>query len=579
MAQYLEVPLDNCGAGCSSSSTTAITFTRTRISLDDGDYDGATYYWEIIAKNVNATTAYTVELRNGVTTNASIEIAANTSTITRFRSGSFAPVSGANNYDIYTPQTAAIDDVVIYVSRIIVQQTDPTKAKIQFPLCAAYVTTAGPNNQAIDIRGSTTYGQTNIQFYSYFKKNESAFAYIGNGNVWTFSVTIAGGTGDTAYASLFDSSGNQISDSEVSTTSTSPTLLSVDFSNTAVNFDNNDLIEIKLKVNPYVLIGCIIYQAYLYLDLNGLNKTEVYYRVGGGYFSSSAEIPNGRMYYDAAKFATQDAVYHVATGRETTSGTVSIGLREDADDSGTADSDLAGSDIVFAGATKERVRTAITLTDEKRYVMECELTSGDLYVHGEYIVIAVSGFAGTEGVSASVSPSLSPSVSPSLSPSASPSISPSASPSVSPSVSPSSSPSVGWEGYTRGDYTVLPTDDTNLENAYSAQDYLDVNAEDVAWVEQTGQGQNIIHQFKDWVGDNASCTLTWKGKCSKAPSDSMVYLQIYNRSGTPEWEMVDSDNASVADSDFTLTANIADLTDYKANNIIACRVYQAPVVE
>ena len=59
-----------------------------------------------------------------------------------------------------------------------------------------------------------------------------------------------------------------------------------------------------------------------------------------------------------------------------------------------------------------------------------------------------------------------------------------------------------------------------------------------------------------------------------ATSDTAVYLQIFNRN-TSAWETVDFDNATAADNDFTLTANIANLTNYKdGSNMISCRVYQ-----
>lgn len=83
-----------------------------------------------------------------------------------------------------------------------------------------------------------------------------------------------------------------------------------------------------------------------------------------------------------------------------------------------------------------------------------------------------------------------------------------------------------------------------------------------------------MHQFKDDVGASNSCNLEWEGQSNLAPSSSAVVLQIYNRN-TLEWDTVDSDNTTAADTDFTLNANVADLTNYKdGNNIISCRVYQ-----
>lgn len=96
-------------------------------------------------------------------------------------------------------------------------------------------------------------------------------------------------------------------------------------------------------------------------------------------------------------------------------------------------------------------------------------------------------------------------------------------------------------------------------------------------VAQTAIGEFAIHQFKDFVGTNTSCTLEWEGQTDLAPSTSTVYLQIYNQN-TTTWESVDSDNATAINTDFILTANIADLTNYKdGSDLISCRVYQEGV--
>lgn len=145
---------------------------------------------------------------------------------------------------------------------------------------------------------------------------------------------------------------------------------------------------------------------------------------------------------------------------------------------------------------------------------------------------------------------------------------------MSPSASPSASPSEGYQGYTRGDYADLPADDSDLETNYSAQDKEDVADNDGVRVAQTGTVAFMIHQFKDYVGVKNSCILEWDGQSTLAPTTSTVYLQIYNRN-THAWVTVASNNSSGANSDFLLSANVADLTNYKDNNsVISCRVYQ-----
>jgi hypothetical protein len=180
--------------------------------------------------------------------------------------------------------------------------------------------------------------------------------------------------------------------------------------------------------------------------------------------------------------------------------------------------------------------------------------------------------------SVSISPSTSPSTStsPSVSPSTSLSPSVSTSPSVSVSPSASPSPSPGWSVYSRGDEVSLPANDNNLETTYTSQDETDVSTSNNVRVSQIADGQYAIHLFKDYVGSGSACTLNWEGQTNVAPSTSTVYLQIYNQNSTT-WETVDSDNTSSADTDFVLTANISDLTNYRLNGAISCRVYQLSV--
>jgi hypothetical protein len=181
-------------------------------------------------------------------------------------------------------------------------------------------------------------------------------------------------------------------------------------------------------------------------------------------------------------------------------------------------------------------------------------------------------------VSVSLSPSVSVSLSPSVSESASPSLSPSSSlslsPSLSPSLSVSASPSIGFSNYTRGNYVALPGNDNDLEVTYTTQDETDVSTKNDVRVGQTGVLEYMVHQFKDFVGSNTSCQVEWEGQTSQAPSASIVYLQVYNRN-TTTWDTLTSNNTANIDTDFNMTAEIADLTNYKdASNVISCRVYQ-----
>lgn len=171
--------------------------------------------------------------------------------------------------------------------------------------------------------------------------------------------------------------------------------------------------------------------------------------------------------------------------------------------------------------------------------------------------------------SASNSPSYSPSVSesPSYSPSAS------ESPSYSPSSSVSPSPSIGYADYSRESNAALPSTDAPLSTLYDAGEVSDVESKDNVYVEQETTGDYAIHQFKNFVTDSGRIIAEWYGKTNLDCSLSTVYLQIYNYDSA-EWENMDSDSTTAADTNFSLLGDIADSTNYQQGGVTTCRVWQ-----
>jgi len=184
-----------------------------------------------------------------------------------------------------------------------------------------------------------------------------------------------------------------------------------------------------------------------------------------------------------------------------------------------------------------------------------------------------------EGTSASFSASLSPSVtrsaslSPSVTRSASLSASLSPSESTSPSLSESLSPSVGYELITRGDDAILPNNADNLETTYTDDEEEDIEKRDNVYVGQTGTLQYMMHQIKVFIGTETFCSVEWEGKSTLAPSDSTVYLQVFNET-TSAWETVDSNSTASYDTNFELSGKIPNVTDYVSSDVITFRIYQ-----
>src|SRR5262249_33912216 len=130
MARKLVVQIEMMGDGIASSAGSATSFKSTRLPLDDGDYDGATYYFEIIAKNTDASSrTVTLETDSG-TSKQTISVANGTTDWTRLRSSSFTPVSGPTTYRLKLDGTTADNDLVVLYGRIIIEQVAATKSRI-----------------------------------------------------------------------------------------------------------------------------------------------------------------------------------------------------------------------------------------------------------------------------------------------------------------------------------------------------------------------------------------------------------------------------------------------------------------
>lgn len=94
------------------------------------------------------------------------------------------------------------------------------------------------------------------------------------------------------------------------------------------------------------------------------------------------------------------------------------------------------------------------------------------------------------------------------------------------------------------------------------------------YVTQDATAQYTIHQYKNFVDNGISNNISWYGMSNLAPSDSTVYLQIFNTNSS-SWETVASKSTGPAYIEFYLNYTITPLTNYKdASNVVTCRVYQ-----
>ena len=127
-----------------------------------------------------------------------------------------------------------------------------------------------------------------------------------------------------------------------------------------------------------------------------------------------------------------------------------------------------------------------------------------------------------------------------------------------------------------GDYNVLPIDDTTLETQFTCVEYSKVITDDNIYVVQTADGEYSIFLWKNKNTDNKDVIIgRWKGKSTMATSNSTAYLQIYNHTDE-QWETLDSDNATIANTEFILTGTQStDLNKYYDISYWAIfRIYQ-----
>jgi len=132
--------------------------------------------------------------------------------------------------------------------------------------------------------------------------------------------------------------------------------------------------------------------------------------------------------------------------------------------------------------------------------------------------------------------------------------------------------------YSRGNYAVLPSDDSDLENIFIPAEYDQVAVDDGDRVVQEATGEYSVFLFRDRHSSQEDIKRTWNGQSDRSAGDSIIYLQIFNRN-TELWETIDSDNISPAGTDFNLEMNITTgLDDYYDGDFwVACRIYQEAI--
>lgn len=386
MGLNLIVPIEMQCTGFGSPPTNPAEWSPSYTSLNPSDYDGATYYFEIIAINIDSSDKDIILRLKGGATKATITVPMGTTVPTRFRSSSFVPTAGNQTYVLYRPGTTSWSLVKGYAARIIIVQTNATKTRIQIPIIGIDGYDTSTN---IEQTSSTSYIQPHPNYYSLFKKDVSQFANISS---WAFEVAINGSVASSAHVTLFNKTDDtQVGSGAVNGLPYQPSLESEDITD-EVNFHDLDEFEVRMKAdagNAYLM------NASLYVYLTNLSKAEIYQRVARNL--NTASTPPNTFEEDRAKIDIDSysgaTVYFEATGYCADDAEI-FDLQDDGtDDSGSdGTSKVTNSGINFNSGTQARKRTstAMTLTDGNRYWGNKESSSANGQWTNALIVIQIS---------------------------------------------------------------------------------------------------------------------------------------------------------------------------------------------
>jgi hypothetical protein len=361
----LEVPLEMVDYGLNSQTSTT-TFARTGMYMDKANYeddndtnDSATYYFEVVAENNygNNLPIYLRDITGGQDVASLTSGNFNGGSPNRVRSESWTPGSGKREYRVKVGPSGGEGDVTVHSARIIVEQHNATKTRIQIPLVQrsfnASAGTGGNVDSTVFI--DYDYEMENPQYYSYWRKNTSVFADLASTNPWTLEGVIDSTVGNEYYTTvgLLDATTNGVV-AEIATNSTNPDLKETSFPNDAANFTEGRDFRIKMKTTPYGAIAELRSAARLYVRLENLRKAEVYYRVAR-YFAdgTGAKIADEqRVLLDKTKFSNP-AIFFEASGYCADTNNAHLFLADDGiNDYGTSGSNIAESGINFSSGTK-----------------------------------------------------------------------------------------------------------------------------------------------------------------------------------------------------------------------------------
>ena len=398
----LEVPIEMSMIPCGSLAARAQDFNRTKVRLSDADYDGSPlWFFEIVAKNSsNSDKIITLKTESGP--KAAITVPANTAFPMRFRTASFTPDSGWAVYYLNLPATTSDYQLIVWSSRIIIQQTLATKTRIQIPLFGRPL---DPHqyNWAIYSEGPPVWPRVTSSAASgvweelghsrRWKKEGNMYADLAPGACWTFEAVlqVTDEGKNPNYCTLWNETMNQqVASSEVSNTKSTYTLHYADFPDNTAQFTDGH--EFGIRTKGYASNPPRVADARLYVRLTNLSKVQIIYTVGYEdvvYAKQERFNDYSRVLIDVAKFS-HPKFYFESFGSNNDDQQV-LFLRDDGmNDSGVEGKDILESGISFMSNQMVRKRVGpIPLTGARRYDVHCPASPKNVSSRTNWLIIEV----------------------------------------------------------------------------------------------------------------------------------------------------------------------------------------------
>ena len=352
----LEVHLEMINRYALNDDAGDYNLDRSVLLLDPAHYDGATYYFEIVARNQgNSTITVSLVKSADSTVMASIDVPTSADDSTRLRSASFTPATGPTEYKV------RLEDydggyLWLYVSRVIVVQKQATKTRLQVPLFTSYT-------QAFIPPGATPAASV---FCPIWLKDNEKFAAVLTCSLEGMMAAPSSTT--TATMGLYSkTSGLLVAGSEASVTgATLDYCESSGFLWTATNFTDDEEFEVRYSHDHASWNGKID-AAWLYITLTDLAAAQVVHRVTCHDLPGEYPVSKFRIFYDLDNWFTRGACFFEATGYKYNGRRAQATLCSDDHDSGDDTYSPVCTVQTADVAGRNRVRTTAALIDSKRY--------------------------------------------------------------------------------------------------------------------------------------------------------------------------------------------------------------------